>query len=76
MHICRPTFARGLQRLRIGDKSTPDLATDFGKLIPLQASTSMNGSADVSPASDPVAGLTAAKPKDFQILINLVDFCR
>lgn len=40
----------------------------------VEDSTVDNG--DVSVSADPVLGVLARKPQDFQIFINIVDFCK
>ena len=44
-----------------------------------EAADSLNTSLsqiDISVSSNPIAGLRPSRPKDLEILINLVDFCR
>lgn len=49
--------------LQMDDGAAPSTSTD---------TTDSNGDA----TADPLSGIQAKKPKDFQVFINLVDFCR
>lgn len=55
------------------DQEGEDLAEAANQQQALNTSLSQ---IDISVSSNPIAGLRPSRPKDLEILINLVDFCR